>query len=125
MESDASTLRPARRRHSAAFKARILQACSEPGTSLSGIAIAHDLNPNMVQRWRREAQRGELALPVPSAPAFIPVVAASQAAVPPCPSTQAAAAIEVHLRRGALQAQVTWPVQDAHDCAAWLCELFR
>lgn len=76
MESDASTLRPARRRHSAAFKAQILQACGEPGASLSGIAIAHDLNPNMVQRWRREARRGELTLP--NASAFIPVVTPSE-----------------------------------------------
>ncbi len=65
MESDTSTLRPARRQHSVAFKAQILQACSEPGASVSGIAIAHGLNPNMVQRWRREARRGELTLPHP------------------------------------------------------------
>ncbi|WP_084386255.1 IS66-like element accessory protein TnpA [Castellaniella caeni] len=123
MESDTSTPRPARRRHSAAFKAQILQACGEPGASVSGIAIAHGLNPNMVQRWRREARGGELALP--NAPVFVPVVAASQAAVSPRPNTQAATVIEVHLQRGALQAQVSWPVRDAHDCAAWLRELFR
>lgn len=123
MESDASTPRAARRRHSAAFKAQILQACSEPGASLSGIAIAHDLNPNIVQRWRRETLRGELTLP--NASAFIPIVAASQAAVSPCSSPQAAAAIAVHSQRGALQAQVTWPTQGSRDCAAWLRELFR
>jgi transposase-like protein len=71
MESDTPEQPPARRKHSATFKAQILQACMQPGASLSGIAISHGLNPNMVQRWRREARRGELALT--GTPRFIPI----------------------------------------------------
>ncbi|WP_417277430.1 IS66-like element accessory protein TnpA [Castellaniella sp.] len=124
MDPDASTQRPARRKHSKALKAQILHACDQPGASVAGIAIAHGLNPNMVQRWRREVKRGELTLA--DTPAFIPVVATPAPAMLTPPSAPAAPlAIEVQLQRGALQARVSWPVQAAGECAAWLRELFR
>lgn len=116
--------RVARRQHSNAFKATILQACDQPGASVAGIAIAHSLNPNMVQRWRREARRGELTLP--DTPAFIPVTAAPTSTRVTHHSAPAVPlAIEVQLQRGALQAQVSWPTPAAGECAAWLRELFR
>ncbi len=120
MEPDTSSVRPVRRRYSKAFKAQILRACSEPGASLSGIAIAHDLNPNMVQRWRREARRGEWTLP--GAPAFIPVVASSESGTARHQEMRdtSAPVIDIRLQRGALQARLTWPAQDARACAAWL-----
>lgn len=124
MESDSSAQRPRRRRHGKAFKAQILQACDQPGASVAGIAIAHGLNPNMVQRWRREARRGELTLP--DTPVFIPVVANPTPAMDAHHSASAPPlAIEVQLQRGALQARVNWPAQAAHECGAWLRELFR
>lgn len=124
MDPDASAQRLARRTHSKTFKTQILQACDQPGASVAGIAIAHGLNPNMVQRWRREARRGELTLP--DTPAFIPVVAAPTPAMVTHRSTPVAPlAIEVQLQRGALQARVSWPAQAAGECAAWLRELFR
>ena len=59
-------------------------------------------------------------------PAFIPVVATPAPAMLTPPSAPAAPlAIEVQLQRGALQARVSWPVQAAGECAAWLRELFR
>lgn len=125
MDSDTSAQRPARRVHSKAFKAQILQACGKPGASVSGIAIAHGLNPNLVQRWRRDARRGDLVLP--EIPAFIPVVAASTPAMVrhQHPQTAPSPTIEVRLQRGALQARVSWPAQTAGDCAAWLQALFQ
>ena len=125
MDSDTSARRPTRRKHSKALKSQILRACAEPGASLSGIAIAHDLNPNMVQRWRREARRGELTLPGTTT-AFIPAVVAPTSSIAKhrdAPDTLPA--IEIRLQRGALQARVSWPAQAADDCAAWLRELFR
>ena len=41
-----------RRRHSAEFKTRVLAACDEPGASISGVALAHGLNANLVRKWR-------------------------------------------------------------------------
>lgn len=124
MDPNPSVQRPTRRKHSTALKAKILQACDQPGASVAGIAIAHGLNPNMVQRWRREARRGELTLS--DAPAFIPVVATAGCAMSTHHSAQTASeAIEVQLQRGSLQARVSWPAQAAGECAAWLRELFR
>jgi transposase len=124
MDPNTSIERPARRKHSKALKAQILQACEQPGASVAGIAIAHGLNPNMVQRWRREARRGELTLS--DTPAFIPVVATASCAMSTRHSTQTASvAIEVQLQRGSLQARVSWPAQAADQCVGWLRELFR
>ena len=41
-----------RRRHGAEFKAKVLAACDEPGASISGVALAHGLNANLVRQWR-------------------------------------------------------------------------
>lgn len=43
--------KPARRRHSAEFKANVLAACDEPGASVAA-AVAHDLNANLVHKGR-------------------------------------------------------------------------
>ena len=42
-----------RRRHSAQFKAQVLTACAEPGSSVSAIALSFGINANLVHRWRR------------------------------------------------------------------------
>src|SRR5690554_6442677 len=124
MNADASAQRRTGRQHSKAFKAQILHACEQPGASVAGIAIAHDLYPNLVQRWRREARRGALTLP--DTPAFIPVGAAPSTRMVTPPNTPAATRdIEVQLQRGALQARVRWPAQAAGECAGWLRELFQ
>lgn len=41
-----------RRRHGAEFEAKVLAACDEPGASISGVALAHGLNANLVRQWR-------------------------------------------------------------------------
>ena len=41
-----------RRHHSDELKAKVLAACNEPGASISGIALAHGLNANLVRKWR-------------------------------------------------------------------------
>ncbi|MDR6539483.1 transposase [Variovorax soli] len=42
-----------RRRHSAAFKAQVLEACAEPGASVATVALSFGLNDNLVHQWRR------------------------------------------------------------------------
>jgi transposase len=108
-----------RRRHSAMKKAQVLAECSEPGTSVAQVALAHGINANVVHRWRQLAREGSggavaktsefLALPLPG------------------PATPAAALadIRVELRRGAVCMTVTWPVGAAEELAAWTCELLR
>lgn len=45
-----------RRRYSAAFKTEIVAACLQPGVSTTAIALANQINPNLVRRWVRLQQ---------------------------------------------------------------------
>ena len=114
---------PVRRRRTRAesFKQAVINACQVPGASVAGVALAHGVNANQVQRWMRE--RG-VALPsrfpaakVDAAPAFVPV------AIPPVRSE--ASPIVIAVRRGTTAIHVEWPLQAASDCAVWLRDWLR
>ena len=134
-----------RRRHGAEFKAKVLAACDEPGASISGVALAHGLNANLVRQWR--AGRGtklagrQSGSPAPSKatapapmigahPEFVAIemsapakAAPGNAADPAGALPGAAAFIHVDLRRGPLHLSVRWPTAAGEECAAWLREL--
>mgnify|MGYP001816164971 CR=1 FL=1 len=58
-----------RRRYSNEFKARMVQACDEPGESVAGVARRHDLNANLLHKWRKQFKAGPtdfIRLPVPA-----------------------------------------------------------
>ena len=132
-----------RRRHSAELKAKVLAACAEPGASISGVALAHSLNANLVRKWRsgRGTKRSGMAItPAASnaatlalsgaAPEFVAVEmpapaksAARVAAEPTAASPTVEPTISVELRRGPLHLNVRWPTSAAEDCQAWLREL--
>lgn len=42
-----------RRRHSAAFKRKVLLLTNQPGASVAAIALEHGVNANLVFKWRR------------------------------------------------------------------------
>lgn len=74
-----------RRRHSAEFKAKVLAACNEPGASVAAVALAHDLNANLVHKWRRDLGNKSLLSPAGvKASAFValPLAPVSCAAEP-------------------------------------------
>jgi transposase-like protein len=48
------TKRVARRKHSAEFRAEVVQACQQAGASVAAIAQRNGLNANVVYRWLRE-----------------------------------------------------------------------
>ncbi|MBG6078257.1 transposase, partial [Polaromonas sp. CG_9.11] len=52
------TKRVARRKHSAQFRAEVLQACGQADASVAAIALRNGLNANVVYRWLREESRG-------------------------------------------------------------------
>jgi transposase len=139
-----------RRRHGAEFKAKVLAACDEPDASISGVALAHGLNANLVRQWR--AGRGvklagvTVTLPARSkapqspesttsprlgaAPEFVAIempaatkTVARVAAEPAEAAPSAEPHIQIELRRGPLHLNVRWPTSAAHDCTAWLREL--
>jgi transposase len=131
-----------RRRHSGELKAKVLAACEEAGASISGVALAHGLNANLVRKWRtgRGVKRAGVAAtaavnklspaPLGGTREFIaiempaPPKAAARVATDPAESAPAAEPlIHIELRRGPLHLNVRWPTSAADDAAAWLREL--
>jgi transposase len=132
-----------RRRHSNDLKSKVLAACAEPGASISGVALAHGLNANLVRKWRsgRGTKRAGIAItptaaiqappaPLGPAPEFIaiempaPPKAAARASAEPLASAPISQElIQIELRRGPLHLSVRWPTAAAEDCRAWLSEL--
>ena len=131
-----------RRRHSDELKAKVLAACDEPEASISGVALAHGLNANLVRKWRcgRGAKLAGVAITpaaASKAPLTLGTTAEFVAIEMPAPSkaaTRAAAEsktvapiaeplIQIELRRGPLHLNVRWPSAAADDCRAWLSEL--
>lgn len=111
-----------KRRHSAEFKKQVVKACSVPGVSIAGVALACGLNANLVRRWLVDhgvtPKRRRTASGAAQTPEFVPVT------VDP-PRAVATPEIRIELRRGTATVTVHWPVQAADDCAAWLREWLR
>jgi len=82
-----------RRRFSAEFKREVVQACQQPGMSLSGVALRYGLNANMVRKWVVRERLGE-SMPAPAAK-LVPVVIA-----PASTTRESAAAIEIETAHG-------------------------
>jgi len=51
------TSRERRRRWSATEKARIVEESLQPGSLVTVVAHRHDLHPNLLHHWRRQARR--------------------------------------------------------------------
>ncbi len=121
------TKKVARRKHSKEFRAEVIQACRQPSASVAAIALRSGLNANVVYRWLREDA---------GADAGVHADAGSLAVMGGCPGAEfiavqlppAAAqstAIRLEMRRGASSVTVSWPLQGAGECAAWLREWLR
>ena len=110
-----------RRRYTAAFKAQILAECDQPDASVAGVAIRHQLNPNLVQKWRllarRDGQGDFLRLPTPASSAP-PVLAP---ATPP--ASPAMVRMDVPTPSGTLI--VHWPIDALPHSVEWLRTLTR
>ena len=123
-----------RRRHSDEFRAAVLVECHQPGKSIAGVALKHGLNANMVRAWLRKSQqlpvchsivRSASSAALGSAPQqFVPV---SMDALPVFEDKcdKPALAIQLDLRRGNSTVTVTWPIELAGECGAWLREWLR
>ena len=124
-----------RRRHSAELKRQVLAACDEPGASVAAVARAHDLNANLVHKWRRCRDRSAEAPTTPTVAGSVAVTVQRAAAARTLTDSVAAfvpvqletpravsADIRLELRRGAATAIVDWPAQEAAACGRWLRE---
>ena len=110
---------PARRRHSDEVKAKVLSECDQASASVAGIALAHNLNANVVHKWRRQARQHQ-SRGAPQASGENEFIALA------LPLAQRAApVIRMELRQGAATMSIRWPVAAAPECAAWLREWLR
>ncbi len=47
-----------RRRHTAEFKAAVIEECLKPGESIAAMALTHSLNAKMLRKWVIEGSEG-------------------------------------------------------------------
>lgn len=116
-----------RRRHSAEFRAAVVEACQQPGVSIAAVALANGLNANLLRKWVNDAERADLQEPSSSVlsrtvqaepvSGFLPVALSAPAAT--------ASDIRIEVKRNATAISVSWPSSAAAECAAWLRELLR
>ncbi|MGE0100596.1 MAG: transposase [Hydrogenophaga sp.] len=89
-----------RRRHGAELKAQILAGCAVPGVSVAKVAMAHEINANIVHGWRKLARE---AGAVKVSQQFVPV-----AVTPTADQAADKRSIEVELRRGGITVKLIW-----------------
>ena len=106
-----------RRRHSVELKTQILAECAEPGASVAKVAMAHEINANIVHGWRKLAREADV---VAASGQFVPVAVA-----PAVPRPVDERTIDVELRRGGITVKMLWPMSEALDLSAWMRELLR
>ena len=117
-----------RRKHSKEFRAKVIQACRQPRASVAAIALRSGLNANIVYRWLREDAGADAG--VDAAAGSLAVMGWRPGAefiavqLPP-PAAAQSPAIRLEMRRGASFVTVSWPLQGAGECAAWLREWLR
>lgn len=90
---------------------------------MAAIALANQLNANLLRRWVREHE-GQQIMPtvaVPPAPGLVPVaLQAPDVSVPVVPAD-----LRIEIRHHHTVVQVTWPLAQASVCAQWLREILR
>jgi len=87
-----------RRRWTMAEKLRIVRESLAAGTNVAELARRHDIHPNLVHAWRRQAREGLLSAASEGEARFSPVAVVPAADTAPAASE--GAVIEVVLRNG-------------------------
>lgn len=116
MASAKTASRPkARRSYGDEFKAKVMAECEQPGASVAKVAMSHDINDNVVHRWRPLAREGRRPVAAPRTE-FVPVALTA----PGSSLGGSGNDIRVDIRRGVTAITVSWPVSAAAECAAWM-----
>lgn len=110
-------MQPTRRSYSKSFKLQVIQECAQPGVSIAGIALHHNLNANLVHKWIRLQVQESTALQ----PAFIPLPLPTSAVNQHTASPNIC--VEIEHSRGTVK--VNWPTESAAACASFLRDLLR
>ena len=72
---------PKRRRHSLEFKRQVVAAASQPGASLAAVALAHQINTNLLHTWRRQLAQMDVSEGVSAPSTLLPVTLLSEKVV--------------------------------------------
>lgn len=107
-----------RRSYSKQFKSEVVAECKAGDKSVSSVALKYGMNANIVHKWLRLAETGQLLAPPPS---FIPLAAPVRA--PSMPESRRD--IQIDVARGDTRIIVRWPLEDAAGCATWLRDWLR
>jgi transposase-like protein len=102
--------RERRRRWSSAEKLRIVEESLAGGASIVEVARRHDVHPNLLHLWRRQA-RAEILSATEGDPRFVPVAVAARGALRPEPVSGACGVRRSGDRGGAAQTAV---------CCVWV-----
>lgn len=124
------TARRTHRTYAPAFKAELVAACLEPGTSIAALASSHGMNANVLHRWLKEHERTGCHQPIAQQPPSAPTPSPSMPEFTPLrlPNTTAeavAAELKVELRKGPLSMTVTWPLHAVADFAQWAAAVLK
>ncbi len=96
-----------RRRHSPAFREKVVAACAQPGVSIAAVARHYQLNANLIHKWRKTIAVG--SNPTPEPPGFLAL---------PLSNTVTDPDSKVTLTLGELIIQ--WPLSHIHHAVPWL-----
>ena len=104
-----------RRRHSPAFKQRVVDECGQPDTSIAEVALRHGLNLNLVHTWRRSLGNGNaggfVRLPLPDKPGYS--------------VARADTSVSIRLQGGHGTITVDWPLRGIDCSVAWIKALLQ
>lgn len=114
------TARRTHRTYTPAFKAELVAACQQPGTSIAALANSHGMNANVLHRWLKEHARTgchkPIVAPQPSTPGSAPSMSEFIPLRLPNVTPEAVVAeLKVELRKGPLSMSITWPMHAAAD----------
>jgi transposase len=114
-----------RRSHSPLFKAEAVGECQQPGVSIAAIALARGLNPSLLRRWVKEAERSRIPIAIRSSASSLAVEGGQNFVPVPLPAHPTDAAIRIKVRRRGGTVSIEWPASAGHECALLLRELMR
>ena len=100
-----------RRTHSPEFKAQVLNECEQPGASLASVAQRHNLNANLIHKWKRTVEPA-----LQNKPDFIPVPLSTH-------NTVASTGQQVTFELS--NVKVHWPLSEIDQSVSWLQALLK
>lgn len=110
-----------RRTHSPEFKAKLVAECQQPGASIAAIALAHQINDNLLRTWLHKSTGMKMPSPENSVnditPRIIPVHLA--------PPVESVPFIRIHIQQGHTQIHLDWPLTNVAQCSEWLRGFLR